>query len=226
MAAAARTCSSAPRGSLARAVRSSSRDTDVLVHCGRGRRVNRGRGCGRREAGRRRSRRRLGGRVHAQRPERRVAVRVHQERVRGHRAVRGQERDRHAGPGVGRPGVRAHPAVPARRAVHRVRGAARLRGQVLARAGAVPVLVAARRERPERRAERRRHVPGPDRRAVGARLRAGQHHGTAGAPNAAQDLRRGRQNGQGEARHSDLCIGHLVAVHLIRLASRCTTGVF
>jgi len=35
------------------------------------------------------------GRVHAERPEHRVAVHVHQERLRGHRAVRGQERDRH-----------------------------------------------------------------------------------------------------------------------------------
>lgn len=46
---------------------------------------------------------RAGGRglVLAERPEHRVAVHVHQERLLGLRAIRGEERDRHQGPGVG-----------------------------------------------------------------------------------------------------------------------------
>jgi len=86
---------------------------------------------------------------------------------------------------VGRPGVRAHAQVPVRRAVHRVHCPAGVRAQVLASAGAVPVLGAARRGRSERHTKCRRPVPGPDRRAVGARQWVGQHHGTACPPDPA-----------------------------------------
>lgn len=118
-------------------------------------------------------------RVLAERPKRRMAVRINRERIRGRRAVRGQERDRNQGPGMGWPGVRAYAQVPAGRAIHRVCGPAEVRAQVLAVAGAVPVLGVARPERLGCHTERDRHVPGPDRRAVGARQWVGRHRSTA-----------------------------------------------
>lgn len=69
---------------------------------------------------------------------------------------------------------------------------------MLAGAGAVPVLGAARRGQPQRHTKCRRRVPGPDRRAVGARQRVGQYHGTACPPDPAQDICHRRQNRQGQ----------------------------
>lgn len=124
-------------------------------------------------------------------------MRVRQEPVRGHRPVRGQERHRHPRPGVERPGVRAHAQVPVGRAVHRVRRPAGLPGPVQARAVPVPVLGAARRERPRRHPERRGPVHGPHWRALAARHRAGEHDGTARPPDPAQDIRHRRENQPG-----------------------------
>lgn len=73
-----------------------------------------------------------------------------------------------------------------------------MRAQVLAGAVAVPVLGFARRGRPERHSERRRHILGPDRLAVGAGQRVGQHRATTGPPVPAQDICHRRQNRQGE----------------------------